>query len=95
MLSGKESIYTITDLQSCYDCQLAYIRGIIEESVGRDHAAMKLIAKVIPNWRHYVQTGFGISESYYRGENNRLAGIGQGNRFLGDICCDTSYLIIK
>jgi len=76
MLSGKETIYTLTDLQSCYDCQLANIGGIIEESVGRDYIAIKLIIKVIPNWRHYIWTGFGISESYYEGEDDQLAGTG-------------------
>ena len=56
---------------------------------------MKLITKVIPNWRHYMCTGFGISTAYYGGEDNKLAGTGQGNRFLGDVCRDTSCLIIK
>jgi len=74
---------------------LANIGGIIEESVGRDRAAMKLIAKVIPNLRHYIQIAFGISKSYYGGEKKRLAGTGQGNRFSGNICRDSSYLIIK
>jgi len=49
MLSGKETIYTLIDLQSCYDRQLANIGGIIEKSIGRDCAAFKLITKVIPN----------------------------------------------
>ena len=79
MLSGKMTIYTITDLQSCYDRQLAEIGGILEESVGRDRAAMKIISKVIPNWKHYICTGFGISKFYYGRENDRLAGTGQGN----------------
>ena len=95
MLSGKSTIYTITDLQSCYDRQLAEIGGILEESVGHDRAAMKIISKVIPNWKHYICTGFGISESYYGGENDRLAGTGQGNRFSGDVCRDSSCLIIR
>ena len=56
---------------------------------------MKLITKVIPNWQHYVSTAFGISEKYYSGENNNLAGTGQENRFSGDVRHDTSYLIMK
>jgi hypothetical protein len=95
MLSGKKTIYTITDLQSCYDRQLAEIGGILEESVGKDRSAMKLIAKVIPNWRHYVCTGFGASSTYYGGEEDKLAGTGQGNRFSGDVCRDLSCLIIR
>ena len=38
---------------------------------------------------------FGISENYYWGESNQLAGKGQGNRFSGDVCRDTSCIIIK
>ena len=48
-MSGNNAIYAMTDLQSYYDRQLSEIGGILEESVGRDRAAMKLIAKVIPN----------------------------------------------
>ena len=95
MLSGKKTMCTITDMQSCYDRQLAEIGGILEESVGRDRAVMKLISKVIPKWRHYICTGFGISDFYYGGENDPLAGTGQGNRFSGDVCRDSSCLIIR
>ena len=76
LLSSKLTIYHLTDLQSCYDRQLANIGGILEESVGRDRRAMKLITKVIPNQQHYLSTVFGISESYYRGEQDKLAGTG-------------------
>ena len=95
LLTCNLTIYCLTDLQSCYDRQLPNIGGIIEESAGRDRNAMKLITKVMPNLKHYVCTGFGISSSYYGGEENNLAGTGQGNRFSGDLCRDTSCLIIK
>ena len=95
LLSGKETIYTITDLQACYDRQLAEIGSIVEESAGRDRAAVKLMSKVMPNWQHCVRTGHGISVSYYGGEFDKLAGTGQGNRFSGDVCRDTSCLILK
>ena len=62
---------------------------------GRDRSAIKLIMKIIPNWRHYIRTGFGISNAYYGGEYDRLAGTGQENRFSGDVCRDTLCLIIK
>ena len=95
MMSGKKTMYTLTDLQSCYDRQLAEIGGILEESIGKDRSAMKVITKVIPKWRHFICTGFGISAMYYGGVNNILAGTGQGNRFSGDVCRDLSCLIIK
>ena len=74
---------------------MANIGGMIEESVGRDQQAIKLITKVILNWKHYICTGFGIRKSYYRGENNQLAGTGQENRFSSDLCRDSFCLIIK
>lgn len=67
MILGKETICAITDLQACCDRQLAEIGSIVEESAGRDRAAAKLMSKVIPLWRHYIRTGFGISNLYYGG----------------------------
>ena len=95
MICRNMTIYHLTDLQSCYDRQLVNIGGIVEESVGRSRKVIKLIMKVIPNWHHYISTAFGISHNYYGGEENRLAGTDQGNRFSGHVCRDTSCLIIK
>ena len=61
----------------------------------RDRNTMNLIAKVIPNLKHYVRIGFGISSTCYTREENPLAGIGQGNHFSGDLCRDTSSLTVK
>ena len=44
---------------------------------------------------HYLSTAFGISENYYGGESNQLAGTEQGNRFSKDVRRDTLCLIIK
>ena len=95
LLSRLLTIYHLTDLQACYNRQLAEVGRILEESVGRDRKALKLIAKVIPNQNHYISTLFRISDTYYGGEDNHLAGTGKGNRFLGNVCQDTSYLIMK
>ena len=95
LLLGKLTIYHLTDLQSCYDRQLANIGRNVEESIGRDRQAIKLITKVIPNWEYHLSTAFGISEKYYGGEQRHLAGTGQGNQFSGDVCCDISCLIMK
>ena len=45
MASGEDAMCAITNLQSCYDHQLAEIGGIVEESVGRDRSAINLITK--------------------------------------------------
>ena len=70
LLSRKLAIYYLTDVQACYNWQLAEVSGILEESVGRDRKVLKLIAKVIPNWNHYISTSFGISNTYYGGKDN-------------------------
>ena len=48
LLSTKLNVCALTDLQSCCDRQLANIGSVIEESVGHDRLAMKLIGKIIP-----------------------------------------------
>ena len=64
------------DLQACYGRQLAEVGGILEESIGRERKALKLISKVISNQNHYVSTLFRISRSYYGAEDNHLARTG-------------------
>lgn len=75
-LSGKEATCAMVDLQSCCDRQLASMGRATEESVGRDHAAAKLITKALLNWRHQAQAGFGISKLHCRRGNDQLAGTG-------------------
>ena len=36
LITTKPTVYTLTDLQSYYDCQLSNIGSIIEETVGRN-----------------------------------------------------------
>jgi len=42
-----------------------------------------------------LSTAYGITDNYYGGEEKNLAGTGQGNRFSGDVCRDTSCLIMR
>ena len=51
--------------------------------------------KLILRWQRYIFTGYGISSDYYGGFENYLVGTSQGNKFLGDLCRDTSCLIIR
>ena len=71
------------------------IGGILEKSVGRDCAAIKLIAKVRWNWRYYACTDFSISNTYYSRENDWLAGTGQENNFSGNVRRDLLCLIMQ
>ena len=49
----------------------------------------------MPNWKYYISIGYRISNEYYGGEDMKLAGTGQGNKFSRDICCNMSYLMIR
>ena len=93
LISMKPTVYALTDLKSCYDRQLPNIGSIVEESVGRNRKEIILYTKIMPNFENHVNTGYGISQEYYRGRNS-LAGTGQGNKFSGDMCCNISCLII-
>ena len=95
LITGHVTIYHLTDLKSCYDRQLMNIGGLIEESIGRDRDLMKILTNLIPRWKHYVSTAYGISSEYYGGSEKELAGTGQGNKFSGDLCRDTSSIILK
>ena len=90
----KHTIYTIMNLQSCYDRQLPNVGSIVEELVGCNRNAMKLYTKIMPKLEHYVSTGYGISDGFYGG-NTELANTGQGNKFSGNMYWDISCLIIK
>ena len=95
LLETKPTIYNFTDLQSYYNRQLGNIGSIIEESVGRNRSAIKFFTRLMPRFYHYVSTGYGVSNEYYGGEAEELAGTGQGNKFSGHICRDVSCLIIR
>ena len=58
----------------------------MKEALGKDRQAMKLFTKVMPVFKHYLCTLYGISKNYYRKSINKLIETGQGNRFSGDIC---------
>ena len=56
---------------------------------------MQLLTKIIPYFEHYICTSYGISASYYGGVTELLAEIGQWNVLSGNMCYDTSCLVIK
>jgi len=45
--------------------------------------------------KHHVFTVYSTSESYYSGEQDQTAEIGQGYIISSNICCDSSYFLIK
>ena len=49
----------------------------------------------MPNFERHVSTGHGVSTNYYGGEEEKLEGTGQGNKFSGHMCRDVSCLIMR
>ena len=67
LLTMKVTVYNLTNLKSCYNRQLANVGSMVEESVGRNRKAMMLFTKIIPIFKYYIYTGFGISNKSYGG----------------------------
>ena len=82
LLETKPRAYNFTDLQSCYDQQLVNVGSVVEESVGLNRSAMKLFTKLMPNFERHASTGHGVSNTYYRGEEEKLEETGQGKNSL-------------
>ena len=75
----EPSACTMSDLEACYDRQLLNIGGVVEESVGANREAIKLITKVLPRCNYFIGTTYGVSKDSYGGMNASLGGTGQGN----------------
>ena len=56
---------------------------------------MKLFAKIMLNFKHYISVSCGVSKDYCGEEQSNLAGTGQGNKFSQDMHRDMSCLIIS
>ena len=95
ILSDKPHVHNLTDLQACYDRQLPNYASIIEELVGIERSPIKLFTKVLPILKHYIYTGYGISNQFYSHKIDPVSGIGQGIKLSEDLYWDKSYLIIK
>ena len=54
-----------------------------------------MFTKMMPVWKQYICTGYRISSNQYGEIDLNLAGTGQSNKFSGNLCRDTSSLIIK
>ena len=56
---------------------------------------IKLIAKLLPMMKYHICTAYRVSQEYYGGENDKIAGMGQGYIVSSNICCDSSYFSSK
>jgi len=75
MRLGSVTAHAITDLKAYYDRQHPNLYGIVEESVGVNYQAIKLIMKVILRMEYHIYTGYGISSEWYGREKNQIGEI--------------------
>ena len=71
------------------------VGGIVEESIGVNREAIKLITKALPRCKQFIRMTCGVSKDIYGGMNWLLGGTGQGNIFSGNVCRDVSCFIFK
>ena len=93
--NNKPTIHLLSDLEACYDRQIPSLGRIVEEALGVNRKAIKLLCNTVSRFKHFTCTGFGISKKYYGRLNEKLTGTGQGNMLSGAICRDQSYLVFK
>ena len=78
----------MSELEACYDRKLPNIGGIVEESIGVNREAIKLITKVLPRWKNFIASTHGVSKESYDGGNESLGGTKKGNVFSGSVYRD-------
>ena len=80
----KEIVYNLTDLQVCYNRQLANLARIAEESIGIERELIKLFIKVLSWFKHFICIGYRISEEYYGEPKNQTGETRQGIKLSSD-----------
>ena len=62
ILLGEPYMHNSTGLQVCYNRQLPNYTSIMKESVRIEYDLIYLFTKVLPVFKYYIYTSFGISE---------------------------------
>ena len=86
--TSEPTIYLLSDLEACYDRQIPSLGGIVEEALGVNRNAIKVICNTVSQFKHFICTGFGISKESYGGPEEQLTGTRQGNMLSGAVCRD-------
>ena len=92
---GEPVVFTMSDLEACYDSQLPNMGGKVEESIGVNRKAIKIVNKVLPWCKHLLGIDHDLSKDSYEEINEWLGKIGQKNTFSGSACRDVSFFLCK
>ena len=69
MWNNYPIIHNMTDLEACCDRQLPIISGLMQESVEVNRKAIKVISNIIPRFKHFIYTHFGMCKKKHREDN--------------------------
>ena len=86
LIMEEKPVHIVIDLSTCCDRQLANVSSILLESVGANRQAIRLIAKILPVFKYYTCSRFGISQQSYRSPSKYYGRTGQGNLLSGESC---------
>jgi len=75
-ITKEISSHVITNLSTYYDRQLANIESLVLESVEVNRQIAALIVKVLPSFKYYIYTSYGICKSNYGSETDSYGGTG-------------------
>ena len=90
--NGKKTMHVLSNLEAFYNRQIPSIGCIVEESLGVNRSAAKVISKTIEAFNYKVCTSFSASPISYGGKDKQLVGANQVNIVLGAICRDVLKL---
>ena len=71
----------MSDLEACCDRQAPELCGLVEDSIGTNRKAVKLLTKSLPTLEYHVGIANGVSEEKHGGVIELLDGTGQGHVF--------------
>ena len=71
--------HTTSDLENFYDQKKPELCRLVEQTIGVNRSAIKLITNVLPRLENCAGTVNGVSKEKHRGRNNVLGGTGKGN----------------
>ena len=70
--TGEVNVYTMSDLEACYDRQTPKLCGLVEEHIVANRKAVKLLTKMLPRFEHHVGTVNGVSKEKHGGVKELL-----------------------
>jgi len=76
-LNQLKAIYNMTDLEACFNRQLANASSVLQELIKIERVVIKLISKVLSIFERHICTSYSISKQFYGGTQDKQGGTSQ------------------